>query len=326
MNQLLIDKFIILVKMITDQINTSTTTKEKIRNRFRLKSIKHAIKVIKEFPDEIKSGQDLKYVNGIGKGIMTRVDEIIKTGTMEDIKKYKKDPKSGIIKELKKVIGIGPVNAVKLINEYNIKSVKDLKKRQNKIPLIHSIKLGLKYYDDSLKRIPRNEITKIYHIMRDKIEEIDKDIVIKIAGSYRRKLSTSGDIDILVTHKKKRLHRKILKQIIDLFSKSQKGLKIIDHLTEDITTKYMGFIKYKKNPVRRIDIRFIPQKSWYPALLYFTGNKNFNIYIRKIALKKGYKINEYGIFKRKEKINVNSEQEIFELLGIKYLKPSDRNM
>jgi DNA polymerase/3'-5' exonuclease PolX len=87
----------------------------------------------------------------------------------------------------------------------------------------------------------------------------------------------------------------------------------------------MGFCKYQTFPVRRIDIRFIPFLSWYPGILYFTGSKNLNLAMRNKAKKLGYKLNEYGLFKGSKNIYVESEEEIFNLLEMKYLEPQERN-
>ena len=84
----------------------------------------------------------------------------------------------------------------------------------------------------------------------------------------------------------------------------------------------MGFAKYKNNPPRRIDIRFIPYISWYPALLYFTGSAELNKKMRQIAKTKKLKLSEYGLFKEDgTMIEVNSEREIFDFLDMEYLVP-----
>jgi DNA polymerase/3'-5' exonuclease PolX len=102
---------------------------------------------------------------------------------------------------------------------------------------------------------------------------------------------------------------------------------LIDDLTELGHTKYMGFIKYKDNPPRRIDIRFIPYDSWYSALLYFTGSAQLNKQMRQIAKKKNLKLSEYGIFKENgKKIQVNSEEDVFKILDMKYLEPQQRDI
>ena len=105
---------------------------------------------------------------------------------------------------------------------------------------------------------------------------------------------------------------------------------ITDHLTAITNpTKYMGFGKYKKIN-RRIDIRLVPKKSLGSAMLYFTGSGEFNKSMRTYALKKGYTINEYGIYKLKAdgtkgfRIKTQSESDIFKVLKLDYVEPQDR--
>ena len=90
---------------------------------------------------------------------------------------------------------------------------------------------------------------------------------------------------------------------------------------KNIVTKYMGFCKYKNNPVRRIDIRYVPYKYYHSALLYFTGSADLNKQMRSIAIK-GYKLSEYGLFDKNDKrIKTKSERDIFKKLGLEYLHP-----
>ena len=86
----------------------------------------------------------------------------------------------------------------------------------------------------------------------------------------------------------------------------------------------MGFSKLKKNPIRRIDIIFVPFESYYSALLYFTGSYQLNRDMRQEAKKMGYKLNEYGLYKNKKLIRVNSEKEIFDKLKLEYKEPKYR--
>lgn len=107
---------------------------------------------------------------------------------------------------------------------------------------------------------------------------------------------------------------------------------LVDNLTDfDNKTKYMGFSKLSRKPVRRVDVRFVPYESYYYALLYFTGSYQLNTQMRIISKQKGYKLNEYGLFKIKEdgtvsnrKIKVKSEKDIFKKLGMDYLEPNQR--
>jgi DNA polymerase beta len=106
-----------------------------------------------------------------------------------------------------------------------------------------------------------------------------------------------------------------------------------DHLTdpEPVSTKYMGFCSLPRTRVcRRIDMRCIKYSSLPSALLYFTGNGEFNKNMRSFALKKGFTINEYGIYKlnadktKGAEVAIASETDIFKTLGLEYIEPKDR--
>ena len=101
---------------------------------------------------------------------------------------------------------------------------------------------------------------------------------------------------------------------------------MVDDITDkNIKTKYMGFCKYKNNPVRRIDIRYVPYDSYYTALLYFTGSKELNTKMRIKANELGYKLSEYNLIdKNKAKIKIKSEYDVFEKLKMEYLPPNLR--
>ena len=136
------------------------------------------------------------------------------------------------------------------------------------------------------------------------INDIDKDLVLTIAGSYRRKKDYSNDIDVLVTHKKictnkdyEKIDTNYLFEVVNTL-KTKKV--IVDDLTDtDNGTKYMGFSKLPRCKVRRIDIRFVPFEYYHAALLYFTGSYELNTQMRQVAKSMGDKLNEYGLFKEK---------------------------
>ena len=138
-----------------------------------------------------------------------------------------------------------------------------------KSELTHHQLIGVKYYHDLLKRIDSG-------IIYDIEKYLNKfDFKFNICGSYRRQKPNSGDIDILI------LEEKTLKDIVKILTEDN---FIIDNLTDDGKTKYMGICKTPKSHAMRIDIRLIPKKSYPFALLYFTGSKKTNTYMRNIAI------------------------------------------
>ena len=121
-----------------------------------------------------------------------------------------------------------------------------------------------------------------------------------------------------------------------LIKKLKKPIKINNNeplLVDDITdkyyeTKYMGFAKYKDNPFRRIDIRFVAHDVFPSALLYFTGSDKFNIQIRKKAIELGYSLSEHGLKITKKDVpkppEMKNEKDILDFLEIAYIEPKKR--
>ena len=335
-NQNIIDNLKKLVQLIQLETNNLTDKKEITVNQFRLANLKKVIKIISKFNFEIKDPTQLKDIKGIGKGTIMRVEEILKTGKLDELKNYNKVVKKlsvneDIINDLMNVIGIGRVMAKDLIDKYKIKSVDELKKLSDsgKIELNDKIKLGLKYVGKFQGSIPRSEIDKIYDYLQKLTDKYNPNMFITICGSYRRELPISSDIDVLLSSLDIISMDDIVlggNHLSDYVNFLHKEGFLIDDLTDkNIKTKYMGFGKYN-GPIRRVDIRLIPMISYFPALLYFTGSYEFNQEMRQKAKKLGYKLNEYGLYniKTDEMIIVTSEQDMFNKLQMKYLSPEER--
>lgn len=335
-NNKIITEFEKLVKQISHDIDNETDKKKRTINLFRLKQIGNALDILKKYDAVITSGKDLENVKGIGKGIMSRIDEILTTGGLSEITLKSKDLQaSKHIDELKEIYGIGDKKAHELVTKYKIKSIPELKKAylNGKVSLNNNVLVGLKYDGLYKQQIPRAEMTRMEKYIKNVALQINDKLEVRICGSYRRKKLFSNDIDCMLTHPKIKTiddlknKRNFLRELIDAL---RDDLFIIDALTgSDVETKFMGFCKYsKKLPVRRIDIRYIPYESYYPALLYFTGSGSFNQKMRQDAKKIGYKLNEYGLYKivgeKYKRITVSSEEEIFEILGMKYVEPENR--
>lgn len=323
LNTAIIREFEHLLKQIQFEINISPKTKS---NYFRLRQIKNIINIIKKYPTEIKQGSDIKHIKGIGSGTTTRIDEILTTNKLSEIYLSKTDD---TLNDLTDIHGIGNIKALELIKSHNITSIKELQTaiKNNLIQVNDQILMGLKYHKIYKKNIPRHEITKIDKYLHKVLFSINQNTHLIICGSYRRQSPTSNDIDILITDPTAK-YKINDNNLLTIFVNTLKKEKfIVDDLTHvNPQTKYMGFCKLNKYPVRRIDIRFVPDESYYPALLYFTGSGEFNQQMRNIAKELGYKLNEYGLFhiNTNEKVKVTSEIDIFNKLGMEYLEPRER--
>lgn len=340
-NENLIKEFQKLVDQIKVVFDNEPNKKKKIGHSFRLRHTLKAIDIIKNFNNKIIKGEQLNDIKGIGKGTIGRINEILEKGKLSEIKVTNNKKYLKQVEELIKVFGIGRNKAKNLIMDHNIKSIKSLKEsfEMGIIELPHKIQMGLKYYKSYQKNIPRKEVQHIDKVLHNAISKVDKELFGVVCGSYRRMKPSSNDVDLLITHPniktKKQVRDGKTNYLKNLVKELKKKNFIIDDLTDkDYKSLYMGVCKLnKKSKVRRIDIMYIPYKSYYTALLHFTGSGDFNIRIRTEAEKQGYTLNQYGLYKKKaiknkevilKKVKITSEKDVFTKLGISFLEPKDR--
>jgi DNA polymerase/3'-5' exonuclease PolX len=312
-------------KQIIDQLLLLATQFKQDGNSFKASALFKGLSIIKELDYEIEDITQIEKIKGIGKGICKRVNEILETGKLSELNN--KVDKKKIIDELTSVFGIGVKIANKYMNEFNIKNIRELKEAHNKsiIKLTDEMLIGLKYIDDLRRRISYIDITNIESVLQNLLKQYYPELIMEICGSYRRVRETSGDIDILLTCKEPKCND-YLRKVVDLLTEKT---YLVDHLTKKGLTKYMGICHLFNGQYVRIDIRYIKYDSFAPALLYFTGSGGLNRKMRELANTQGYTINEYGVYKyvdkkKGDKIIVKTERDIFELIGMEYLNPRER--
>jgi DNA polymerase/3'-5' exonuclease PolX len=325
MNSIIISEFEKLVSFYKSDKDTSST--------FRVKQLKNVLTILSKHSEIItlENYTKLKELPGIGDGTIKRIKEILETGKLIELSSFNQDKESQV-NELEEVVGIGRVKALELF-EKGITSIKILQEKIEKkeIEVNEKIELGLKYHGKYKINIPRDEIDKIYKLIKKIITEHNKTysskkehVIFNICGSYRREKSTSGDIDVLISKQGK---LEDINYLLLFVNKLKENKLLVDDITDkNFETKYMGFAQLKKNPVRRIDIRFVTYDSYYSALLYFTGSMELNKKMRNIAKSKGLKLSEYGLHKIDDnsKLNITSEEDFFKALDMEYLEPKDR--
>ena len=285
-----------------------------------------AVGALRTIPNSITKADQVRGVRHIGPKILSKVKEFLDTGKIRAVEEKRGEvheektltKKNRILYSFKKIWGVGSTKADTLY-EKGMRSLSQLKKNPHLLTIQQ--KIGLKYYDDLLKKVPREKIVTLYTLMILLLNKKygESNYQIEIAGSYRRGKKESGDIDCLVSSDMFNL-----KNMVNLFRK--RGL-----IVETLCMKKMKFMGIARCPSGgqnvRLDIEFVPIESWGTALLYFTGSKNFNVYMRSVAKKKGYLLNEHGVFivKTGRKALENpTEEDVFELLGIPYTPPERR--
>ena len=161
-------------------------------------------------------------------------------------------------------------------------------------------------------------------VINQSFRNLFPDIKLEIVGSYRRGELSSGDIDVLVQNTNG--------VSIDTIVSTLKEFNIISGDLAQGKSKYLGLFHLPNANTRRLDILIIDPESWGSALMYFTGSQRFNILMRQRAIDLNMRLNEYGLFQKVElntvieykKIPTNSEEDIFNLLRVKYLTPAER--
>ena len=319
-NKRLNEEFIDILSELTDIMTSKGEP-------FRAKAYRDAMEEIIKYQNDITNANQLEGVKGIGKTILTKLNEYIETGTLKILEKERNNP----INVLTKVHGIGPKKAKQLI-ELGIENVADLKNKQNESEidelLTDNIKLGIKYFNDIEKRIPREEIEKYKSILDELFNENTAltDTKYEIVGSYRRGNKTSGDIDIIITNTND--DKEIFKTFIDILIEKN----IIIEVLSRGKVKSLTICKLPNEIPRRVDFLYSPPDEYYFALLYFTGSKVFNTLQRQKALDLGYTLNEHGLHKinkgiKGDKVNqkFTSEKSIFDFLEMEYCPPEKRN-
>ncbi|XP_018393618.1 PREDICTED: DNA polymerase beta-like isoform X2 [Cyphomyrmex costatus] len=304
------------------------------KNVYKYNAYRKAAGTLSALTERVKNGEEAKKLPGIGVKIAKKIDEFLQTGKLQKLEDIKKDDTNVAISLLARVSGIGPAKAKELVDA-GIKTLEDLKKHQDK--LTYHQKLGLKYFEDFEKKIPRAEIVQIEKILKNTINELNSAYLVTICGSYRRGKEESGDIDVLVTHpdytskadkKKKTIS---LKTIVECLKKK----KLITDTISLGYTKFMGVCQLpedKSKPFRRLDIRLTFYDQYYCAILYFTGSDLFNKNMRAHALVKKYTLNEYALKRLTtegvpgEIEEITSEEDIFKFLGLPYKDPKDRDI
>jgi deoxyribonuclease-4 len=301
---------------------------------FKIDSYKKVIKQLEKLSNNknITSINNLKNIPNIGQKSKNKIKIILETNKLPNHEIIKKNVKKiKIVKNLQKVYGIGPEFSKKILLNQDIKNIQDFKKKvkNKKIILTPSQEISLKYYDNLQQRIPYKEITNITTIFKKmlKIHKKILDVQLLNAGSYAMDKKNSGDIDYILLYDKDKYNVSYVKEVMkELLQKYKYYIATL----LDASEKNIYLIKMSnKSYVHQMDIAYVEKENKYFYMLYFNSGKDFSKKIRYTASKKGYKLNEKGLFYRNNGLKVNfkpkSEKDIFDFLEIKYVKSKDRN-
>ncbi|MDR3581655.1 MAG: DNA polymerase/3'-5' exonuclease PolX [Candidatus Pacebacteria bacterium] len=271
----------------------------------------------------------LKEIPGVGAGIADKIEEYLKTGKIKEYEQLKKATPVRL-DELARVEGLGPKSVQKLYQKLGVRNLKELEAaaKAGKIAALEGfgkkseekIAKGIGFAKSSGARSILGSVMPRVHELEAALADIEGVQKVIVAGSVRRRKETIGDVDLLAISSKP-------KAIMDRFVSMPGIMNVIANGETKSSIKI--------RPGINVDLRVVPKGSYGAALNYFTGSKDHNVAIRQLAIKKGWKLNEYGLFeegkkgRREEgaewkKIAGASEEEIYKKLGMEYIEPELR--
>jgi len=267
----------------------------------------------------------LKEIPGVGKSIALKIEEYLKTGKIKYYEEFKRKIPVNLA-EIIAVEGMGPKRTKILYEKLGIRTLKDLEKaaKTHKIAKLFgfgektekNILEGIEFLKRSKGRFLLGEILPMVKEIYQKLKNLKEVEKIDLVGSLRRKKETIGDVDFLVISTPHQKNGDGPAKIMDYFTSLPGVIKIWGKGTTKSSVRIKeGF---------DMDIRVLPKRSYGAALQYFTGSKEHNIVLRKIAIDKGLKLSEYGLFRGPKMIAGDKEEGIYKSLGLKLMEPELR--
>lgn len=292
-------------------------------NPFRIRAYRRAAVTVRDLAEPLagmikKHPEQLTELNGIGADLADKITTIVKTGDLPLRRDLCKHVPAGL-RELMTIPGCGPKRAILLHKKLKIDSIDDLRRAAARHAISKLKGFGAKSEDNILKALEGLSETSRRMYLAD-AQAFAEAIIqhfkscpgvteVDMAGSYRRRKETVGDLDILVVCKT-----------------AGKAMDRLAHFEGVAQVLARGGTKSSvrlRNGLQ-LDLRAVPEASYGAALLYFTGSKQHNILIRRLGIERGLKINEYGVFRGARRIAGRTEQEVYRAVGLPWIPPELR--
>jgi len=287
-------------------------------NQFRVRAYRRAARTIEGLPQNVRSliaaHEDLSELPGIGKDLAGKIENIVSSGHFDLLDKLKKEL-PGDLGEMASLPGLGPKRIKLLYDKVKVRTLDDLRKaiQKGKLRGLHGFGPVIEQKLAAALEKPAPEKRFRLATAEAEAEALvnflqDKGRVV-VAGSYRRRRETVGDLDILATSK----HAAAVCDKLAIYENVE---KVLAHGPTRTTVVLRSGIQ--------VDLRAVSEESYGAALLYFTGSKAHNIALRGLAVKRKWKLSEYGLFSGKRRIAGATEEEVYKKLGLAYIPPEMR--
>ncbi|MEX1026658.1 MAG: nucleotidyltransferase domain-containing protein [Candidatus Paceibacterota bacterium] len=264
-------------------------------NPFRVRAYRSAARTVGSLPrsaqEMLDEDEDLSDLPGIGDDLAGKIKEIVETGELPLLKEVEGET-AAELSELMKLPGIGPKRVKTIHEKLGVESLDQLQQAAEDGQIRELDSFGKKTEEKILREIDRrdgqqqrmklSDVDQIANAVQAYLADVEGVKKVVIAGSYRRRKETVGDLDILVTCKKD-------SPVMDRFASYEEVGEVVSHGKTRSTVILRSGLQ--------IDLRVVAEVCYGAALYYFTGSKDHNIAVRKMGQKKKLKINEYGVFK-----------------------------
>jgi len=290
--------------------------------QFKPRAYRRAAQTIESLPvaiEEVYGEGKLEELPGVGSSIAKKIEEIIKTGRLEYYEELKREFPTSVL-SLASVPGIGPKRAKILYEGLGVENLDDLEKAASEHRISTLEGFGEKLEREILeavalakKKKERELLGFVLPIAEDiqrRLQSLKEVKTVELAGSVRRRRETVGDVDILAVSTSPQ-------KVMDLFANME--------MVKEVVSKGDTKSSVRLDIGLSADLRVVEEESFGSALQYFTGSKEHSIKIRKIAIKKRLKLNEYGVFtKAGKKIAGETEDGVYRALGLPFIDPELR--
>ncbi|MBD3257128.1 DNA polymerase/3'-5' exonuclease PolX [candidate division GN15 bacterium] len=294
-------------------------------NPFRIRAYRAAARAVEGLSKPVKAmlddGDSLTDYSGIGDDLADKIETIAHTGTLPQLKKLRDELPSGLL-EMLKLEGLGPRTVQTLHEELQVSTLEQLRRAAEDGRVAELEGFGEKTQQQILDEIDRRDHSEHTDRVRlDVAEEsaeplcefladIDGIKQVTVAGSYRRRKETVGDLDVVATARR---DSDVMRRFVEYDD--------VDSVVSQGKTRSTIILRGGL----QVDLRVVPQVAYGSALQYFTGSKEHSVELRKIARKKKLKLNEYGLFdKDDERVAGRTETSVYEKLGLTWVPPELR--
>lgn len=293
------------------------------QNPFRIRAYRNAARVVRDLPEPVagivrQSPDKLTEFAGIGDDLAGKIATIVETGDLPLRQELCKEVPAGL-RELMGVPGCGPKRVQLLHKQLAIESVADLLKAVQRHAVRELKGFGAKTEEKILKALEQlPQTSRRFYLadakpyadaLVDHLTQVPGVRQITVAGSFRRRKETVGDLDVLVTCRE-------AKEVMDRLLNFDGVAETIAHgRTTSAVRLRCGL---------QVDLRAVPDESYGAALQYFTGSKQHSILVRRLAQERGLKLNEYGVFRGKRRLAGRTEEEVYSTVGLPWIPPELR--